>query len=97
MNRSTPSTSDNRKRPAGILAAGLISALSYAALASTGDLTEHLPVFLGCHLALVALMVAGWLLVRAGGDRELATLAEALATAFGEPKVRIVPPIRDKA
>lgn len=30
------------------------------------------------------------------GDRELATLAEALAVAFSEAKVRVVPPIRDK-
>lgn len=31
-----------------------------------------------------------------GGDRERATLAEALAEGFGEAKVRVVPPIRDK-
>ena len=89
-NPSTLSTGGNRTRLVGILAAGLISALSYAALTATGDLTALVPVFLGCHLALAALMVAGWLLVRAGGDRELrialgVALLFRLVASLGEP------------
>jgi hypothetical protein len=48
------------------------------------------PVFLGCHLALAALMVVGWLLVRAGGTRELrialgVALLFRLVASLGEP------------
>jgi hypothetical protein len=81
---------DNRTRLVGILAAGLISAFSYVALAATGDLTVHIPLFLGCHLALLGLMLAGWLLVRKGGDRELrialgAALLFRLVASLGGP------------
>ena len=62
-----------------VLVAALASAALYAALAAAGDLSTHVPFYLGCHAGLVALMLVAWRAVARGGPRALRAMLVAAA------------------